>query len=142
RGYVVHCDYIFLRNKCCQAIKLEDDVIYPNPTFIIIDVGRGVPFGLFLACILGIRFCYSRKYLFLLSNFNVMPSPDNNKKQKLKQMMELNDELENYFKNSIIPQLFVHDYLLLRMCNPPAMKQFNFNPENIGKQFEDLVDNI
>lgn len=71
-----------------------------------------------------------------------MPSSHNNRKQKVKKLIELNDELENYFKNTIIPQLFVDSDLILRKFTPPAMKQFNFMPENIGKPFEDLVDNI
>ena len=84
----------------------------------------------------------SRNYLFFSSNFNVMPSSHNNRKQKVEKLIELNDELENYFKNTIIPQLFVDSDLILRKFTPPAMKQFNFLPENIGKPFEDLVDNI
>ena len=52
------------------------------------------------------------------------------------------DEFDNYFANTIIPQIYIDAGLILRRFTPPAMKQFNFSPENIGKPFEDLVDNI
>ena len=63
-------------------------------------------------------------------------------KQQITDLIELNDELENYFRNTIIPQLFVDANLILRKFTPPAMKQFEFSPEDLGKPFEDLVDNI
>jgi len=63
-------------------------------------------------------------------------------KQKINELIKLNDELENYFKNTIIPQLFVDANLRLRKFTPPAMKQFNFSPEDIGRSLEDLNDNI
>ncbi|MEX2567094.1 MAG: ATP-binding protein [Cyclobacteriaceae bacterium] len=62
--------------------------------------------------------------------------------QKINELIKLNDELENYFKNTIIPQLFVDANLRLRKFTPPAMKQFNFSSEDIGKSLEDLNDNI
>lgn len=71
-----------------------------------------------------------------------MASPTSNKKQRIKELIELNDELENYFRNTIIPQLFVDANLILRKFTPPAMKQFDFSPSDLGQPFEDLVDNI
>jgi two-component system, OmpR family, phosphate regulon sensor histidine kinase PhoR len=61
---------------------------------------------------------------------------------KIRELIELNDELENYFRNTIIPQLFVDANLILRKYTPPAMKQFRFTPEHIGKPMAELVDNI
>src|SRR5690554_5308222 len=69
-------------------------------------------------------------------------SDSSDKKQQIKDLIELNDELENYFKNTIIPQLFVDANLTLRKFTPPAMKQFNFSPEDMGKPFAELTDNI
>jgi two-component system phosphate regulon sensor histidine kinase PhoR len=63
-------------------------------------------------------------------------------KQQIKKLIELNDELENYFKNTIIPQLFVDANLILRKFTPPAMQQFEFTPEHIGRPLEEMVDNI
>jgi|SRR5690606_20203877 len=64
------------------------------------------------------------------------------KDQQIKDLIELNDELENYFRNTIIPQLFVDAKLILRKYTPPAMKQFEFSPDDIGRPFSELVDNI
>ncbi|WP_162418384.1 sensor histidine kinase [Cyclobacterium roseum] len=62
--------------------------------------------------------------------------------KKINELIKLNDELENYFRNTIIPQLFVDADLRLRKFTPPAMKQFNFSQEDLGKSLEDLNDNI
>ncbi len=62
--------------------------------------------------------------------------------QKIKELIELNDELENYFRNTIIPQLFVDSNLILRKFSPPAMKQFSLKDSDIGKSMEEMIDNI
>jgi len=67
---------------------------------------------------------------------------EKSKKQRIKDLIKLNDELENYFKNTIIPQLFVDADLILQKFTPPAMKQFNFKPGDLGKSFTNLLDNI
>ena len=54
----------------------------------------------------------------------------------------LNSDLENYFTNTIIPQLFVDSRLILRKFTPPAMKQFSLSSKDIGRSVGDLVDNI
>lgn len=71
-----------------------------------------------------------------------MSITNNQDKQKIKELIELNDELENYFRNTIIPQLFVDANLILRKYTPPAMKQFNFTPDHIGRPMEEMIDNI
>ncbi|CAN5479856.1 hypothetical protein BH23BAC1_BH23BAC1_23710 [soil metagenome] len=71
-----------------------------------------------------------------------MSITNNQDKQKIKELIELNDELENYFRNTIIPQLFVDANLILRKFTPPAMKQFNFTPDHIGRPMEEMIDNI
>jgi len=63
-------------------------------------------------------------------------------KKNITELIELNDELENYFRNTIIPQLFVDSNLILRKYTPPAMTQFNLSPGNIGMPLEELIDNI
>lgn len=50
-------------------------------------------------------------------------------------LIELNDELENYFSNTIIPQLFVDARLVLRKFTPPAMKAFKLHLKDIGRPF-------
>ncbi|MEJ7560033.1 MAG: ATP-binding protein [Pedobacter sp.] len=62
------------------------------------------------------------------------------KNDKISELTELNEELENYFLNTIIPQLFVDAQLRLRKFTPPAMKQFKLKEEYIGKPLADIVE--
>jgi len=57
-------------------------------------------------------------------------------------LIERNDELENYFRNTIIPQLYIDGDLILRKFTPPAMKQFTLSAADIGKQIEEVKDNL
>lgn len=61
---------------------------------------------------------------------------------KKKSLNELNEELESYFRNTIIPQLFVDANLVLRKFTPPAMKQFDLKKEDIGKSIITLKENF
>lgn len=75
--------------------------------------------------------------------YSYLKMPQSNiQDQHIKELMELNDELENYFRNTIIPQLFVDANFILRKFTPPAMKQFNFTKEHIGRPMKEMVDNI
>ena len=65
-----------------------------------------------------------------------------NQNLKMKKLIRLNDELENYFRNTIIPQLFVDKNLVLRKFTPPAMKQFSLKLDDVGKSIEDIKDNF
>lgn len=51
-------------------------------------------------------------------------------------------ELENYFANTIIPQLFVDGNLILRKFTPPAMKQFSLTDADLNKNIYDVKDNF
>jgi two-component system phosphate regulon sensor histidine kinase PhoR len=64
------------------------------------------------------------------------------KDNQIKELIEVNDELENYFRNTIIPQLFVDADLILRKFTPPAMKQFNLNDGDKGKPIVDIKENL
>jgi two-component system phosphate regulon sensor histidine kinase PhoR len=65
-----------------------------------------------------------------------------NKNEQINALIELNDELENYFRNTIIPQLFVDAQLVLRKFTPPAMKQFKLKEEYIGRPLAEIADNF
>jgi two-component system phosphate regulon sensor histidine kinase PhoR len=67
-----------------------------------------------------------------------MPTKD----RQIKKLIKLNNELENYFRNTIIPQLFVDAHLILRKFTPPAMKQFSLSNDDLGKSIHDVKDNI
>ncbi|NEU08383.1 GHKL domain-containing protein [Flavihumibacter sp. R14] len=62
--------------------------------------------------------------------------------KNIKRLTKLNDELENYFRNTIIPQLFVDGDLILRKFTPPAMMQFNLADEDIGKPISEIKENF
>ena len=64
------------------------------------------------------------------------------KNEQINSLIELNDELENYFRNTIIPQLFVDAQLILRKFTPPAMKQFNLREEDIGLPLANVKENF
>ena len=61
---------------------------------------------------------------------------------QIERLIERNDELENYFRNTIIPQLFVDADLILQKFTPPAMKQFNLAARDEGRSIKDIVDNF
>jgi two-component system phosphate regulon sensor histidine kinase PhoR len=61
---------------------------------------------------------------------------------QINELIELNDELENYFRNTIIPQLFVDANLILRKFTPPAMKQFKLHNRDIGQPIANIKDNF
>lgn len=63
------------------------------------------------------------------------------KNDQIENLQELNDELENYFRNTIIPQLFVDANLVLRKFTPPAMKQFKLSADDLGKLINEVIDN-
>jgi two-component system phosphate regulon sensor histidine kinase PhoR len=65
-----------------------------------------------------------------------------NKNDQISSLIELNEELENYFSNTIIPQLFVDAQLILRKFTPPAMKQFNLKDEYIGRPLAEVKENF
>lgn len=65
-----------------------------------------------------------------------------NKNEQISALIELNEELENYFRNTIIPQLFVDAQLVLRKFTPPAMKQFNLKIEYLGRPLSEIADNF
>lgn len=60
----------------------------------------------------------------------------------MKDLEKLNEELENYFRNTVIPQLFIDRNFILRKFTPPAMKLFNLSKNDLGKHISDISDNI
>lgn len=64
------------------------------------------------------------------------------KSEQITELTIRNEELENYFSNTIIPQLFVDGDLILRKFTPPAMRQFSLREEHIGKSIEEVRENF
>lgn len=59
-----------------------------------------------------------------------------------KKVIELNEELENYFRNTVIPQLFVDSNMILRKFTPPAMKHFRLTKEDNGRPISEIANSI
>ncbi|RNI24179.1 sensor histidine kinase [Rufibacter latericius] len=57
-------------------------------------------------------------------------------------LKELNEELENYFNNTIIPQLFVDADMVLRKFTPAAMTHFRLSDSDVGRHIEEVSHNI
>jgi two-component system phosphate regulon sensor histidine kinase PhoR len=64
------------------------------------------------------------------------------KTDQINTLIELNEELENYFQNTIIPQLFFDAQLILRKFTPAAMRQFKLKDDDIGRHLSDIEDNF
>lgn len=59
--------------------------------------------------------------------------------KEIKKLVELNEELENYFRNTIIPQLFIDADLILRKFSPPAHRYFKFKDSDCGKHVQEIL---
>ena len=64
------------------------------------------------------------------------------KNEQISNLTELNEDFENYFRNTIIPQLFVDGDLILRKFTPPAMKHFKLKEGDLGKPMTEVIDNF
>lgn len=61
---------------------------------------------------------------------------------KNKELLELNDDLNNYFRSNINGQLFVDNNLLLMKFSPGTVKQINLLPTDIGRPLSNISTNI
>lgn len=61
---------------------------------------------------------------------------------KNKELLDLNDDLNNYFRSNINGQLFVNNDLLLMKYSPGTVKQINLLPSDIGRPLSNISTNI
>ncbi len=61
---------------------------------------------------------------------------------KNKELLEMNDDLNNYFRSNINGQLFVNNDLQLMKFSPGTVKQINFLPTDIGRPLSNISTNI
>jgi two-component system CheB/CheR fusion protein len=61
---------------------------------------------------------------------------------KIKELAELNDDLNNYFRGSIHGQLYVDKNFVVRKFTPSAVKQINLKESDIGRILSDISTNI
>jgi two-component system CheB/CheR fusion protein len=61
---------------------------------------------------------------------------------KITELVELNDDLNNYFKSTDIGQIFLDSHLNIRKFNPAAVKLINLIETDIGRPFSNISTNI
>lgn len=61
---------------------------------------------------------------------------------RIKELVELNDDLDNYFRSSDLAQIFVDNELRIRKFNPTAVKMVNLIETDIGRPIDHISTNI
>ncbi len=61
---------------------------------------------------------------------------------KIKELIELNDDLNNYFRSSNIGQIFLDRNLAIRKFNPASARMINFIETDIGRPITHISTNI
>ncbi|MGY4538368.1 two-component system CheB/CheR fusion protein [Mucilaginibacter sp. UYNi724] len=61
---------------------------------------------------------------------------------KNKELLEMNDDLNNYFRSNVNGQLFINNDLLLMKFSPGAVKQINLLETDIGRPLSNISTNI
>ncbi|OOQ59798.1 chemotaxis protein CheB [Mucilaginibacter pedocola] len=61
---------------------------------------------------------------------------------KIKELVELNDDLDNYFRSTDIGQIFIDANLRIRKFNPAAIKMVNLIEADIGRPINHISSNI
>ena len=61
---------------------------------------------------------------------------------KIKELLQLNDDLNNYFRSTDIAQIFLDNDLHIRKFNPASVKTINFIDSDLGRPFTHISNNI
>lgn len=61
---------------------------------------------------------------------------------KIKELIDLNDDLDNYFKSSEIGQIFLDSNLYIRRFNPQARRLINLIDSDIGRPISHISNNL
>jgi two-component system CheB/CheR fusion protein len=61
---------------------------------------------------------------------------------KIKELFEVNDDLNNYFNNSDIGQVLVDSNMIIRKFSPSAKKMINLIESDIGRSLVDITTNF
>ncbi len=61
---------------------------------------------------------------------------------RIKELVELNDDLNNYFSSTEIAQVFVDGHYRIRKFNPAAIKMINLITSDIGRPIEHISTNL
>jgi two-component system, chemotaxis family, CheB/CheR fusion protein len=61
---------------------------------------------------------------------------------KIKELIELNDDLNNYFRNTEIGQILVDKQLIVRKFSPAVANQINLIETDVGRPLHDITNNL
>jgi two-component system CheB/CheR fusion protein len=61
---------------------------------------------------------------------------------KIKELLELNDDLNNYFRNSDIGQILLDKNLIVRKFSPAVTRMVNLIESDVGRSIADITTNI
>ena len=61
---------------------------------------------------------------------------------KIKELVELNDDLNNYFRNNEIGQILVDKHMIVRKFSPAVTTQINLIESDIGRPINDITNNL
>lgn len=61
---------------------------------------------------------------------------------KIKELLELNDDMNNYFRSTNIAQIFLDAQLNIRKFNPASTEIINFIETDLGRPFSDITANF
>jgi len=61
---------------------------------------------------------------------------------KIKELIVLNDDMDNYFRSNLNGQLFVDNNMLLKKFSPAAIKHINLQESDIGRPIHDITVNF
>ncbi len=61
---------------------------------------------------------------------------------KIKELIELNDDMDNYFSNTDIGQMLIDKDLIIRKFSPVATRQINLIETDIGRSISDITNNF
>ncbi|HYC84160.1 MAG TPA: PAS domain-containing protein, partial [Chryseosolibacter sp.] len=61
---------------------------------------------------------------------------------RIKEISELNDDLNNYFRSTDIAQIFLDSQLLIRKYTPPATKLINLIETDVGRPITHISNNL
>lgn len=61
---------------------------------------------------------------------------------KIKELLELNDDLNNYFRSTDIAQVFLDSRLRIRKFNPASARMINFIDSDLGRPITHISNNI
>lgn len=67
---------------------------------------------------------------------------NSNYQLKNKELLEINDDLNNYFRSNINGQMFINNELLLMKFSPGTVKQINLLETDIGRPISNISTNI